>query len=107
MNIQSLKIKENKMKKFVSKRQSKKVDFAGDSLEITKLLVGDTKKIQEVVKSEEEGDGMEVIKTIIKLSVKEAEELSEDDWDNLALDDLTSLANDIMKFSGMDPSAGK
>jgi|SaaInl8_135m_RNA_FD_contig_123_11313_length_5553_multi_19_in_0_out_0_8 hypothetical protein len=99
-------ITENSMKKFVGMKQTKKVNFMGEKIEINKLTVGEVKQIQEVAKNLED-DGFAVIKSIISIATPDASDLEDDDWESLPMDELTKLSNEIMKFSGVDTSGGK
>jgi hypothetical protein len=94
------------MKRFVGKRVTKKVKFMDEEVVISKLFLSEVKKIQAAAKAAEADNeqGLEALKEIIRSAVSGAEDLSEDDFDNLPLDELTKLSNEIMKFSGIDTS---
>lgn len=92
------------MKGLVGKKISKNVKFMGDELKITKLTVAEVISIQELAKERkdtEDGGGLDLLKEVIKLSVDEAKDLSEDDFKSFPMDELRKLSDQIMEFSGM------
>jgi len=99
------------IKKLVGKRVTKTVSFMGDKVTISKLSVDEVMRVQETVKDIESGDdtrkGFEVMKVVIKSSVEGAHELSDQDFDTFPLDELSSLSNEIIKFSGMGPQGNE
>jgi hypothetical protein len=96
----------SQLKSLVNKRITKKVNFMGEKVEISKLTVSEVKSIQEDSKAlmedtDNEDAGFAFIKNIICKSVEGAEDLTDEDFDNLPMDELAKLSKDIMAFSGM------
>lgn len=94
------------MKNLVGKRITRSVNFMGEKLEISKLSVQQGLDIQELAKKmadapEDEGTGMEILMAVIKASVPGAAELSEEDFTQFPMDELSKLSKEIMQFSGM------
>lgn len=102
--------KENKMsfKDLIGKRMSKQVKFMGEDVKINKLTVAEVMAIQEVAK-EGSGDeeGIKVLKTVIGQAVEGASELTEEDFRNFPMDELSKLSKEILKFSGLGDEPGK
>ena len=96
------------MKHLVGKKIRKTVKFAGDELEISKLSVGQVLEIQEAAKDIEGDDekSMDVLKLVIRLSVKGAKDLTDEDFAQFPMDELSKLSNEVMKFSGMGAAEG-
>lgn len=104
--------KENTMagiKGLVGKKMTKPVKFMGQDVTISKLSVAEVLNIQEKAKviSENESEGFEILKTVIRAGVEGGADLSNEDFDDFPLDELSSLSNAIMKFSGIGENAGK
>jgi hypothetical protein len=93
------------MKKLVGKSITKSVDFMGDSVEIKKLSVAEVMEIQNTAKksakSETETAQMALLRKVIRIAVKDAEELTDADFDTFPLDELSKLSEAIMEFSGL------
>ena len=103
-------IKEKKMgiKGMVGKKMTMKTKFMGEDVTITKLTVAEVLEIQDKAKdSANEDSGMEVLKTVIRMSVEDGEELSDSDFNQFPMDELAKLSNAIMKFSGVIGESGK
>lgn len=97
-------------KELTTKRVTKKVKFMGGDVEISKLSVAQVKEIQELAKgiNPETGDGgLDMLVTVIKASVPEAAEMDSSEFESIAFDELSTLANAIMDYSGMKVEAGK
>jgi hypothetical protein len=113
MNVPKIKEKYNMategIRGLVGKKMYKDVKFMGDNLKINKLSVSEVLFIQEKAKniSENDSEGFEILKTVIRSAVEGATELSDDDFNNFPLDELSKLSNEIMKFSGIGEQAGK
>ena len=98
------------MLELVGQKMKQKASFVGTKVEITKLSITQVNEIQELVekqKGDDNANDMDLLIDIIKMSVAEASELSEEDFNSFPLDEVVKLSNEIMKFSGMDPKAGK
>lgn len=105
--------KGNKMsegiKALVGRKMSKDVKFMGENVKISKLSVAEVLEIQERAKNLDSNDqeGFNVLKTVIRASVEGGKELSDEDFDNFPLDELSKLSGEIMKFSGIGQDQGK
>lgn len=97
------------IKALVGKRMTKQVKFMGENITITKLTVDEVLDIQVKAKDIEgnEEKGFDVLKTVIRAGAEGADELSDDDFKTFPMDELSSLSNEIMKFSGLGSEAGK
>lgn len=93
----------------IGKRMSKNVKFMGEEVKIHKLSVAQIVTIQESAKAAEtdETKGFEILKTIIKSSVEGADAIGDSDFENFPMDELSSLSNAIMAFSGIDAGKSK
>jgi hypothetical protein len=104
MNVPSL-TKETKMgiKDLVGKKMTKVVKFMGEDLKISKLSVAEVMQIQESAKSVDNNDerGFDILKTVISSAAEGGKDLSNEDFDNFPMDELSKLSNEIMKFSGI------
>ena len=91
------------MKSLAGKKVSKTVKFMGEDVTINKLSVNDVTNIQNLVKANEAagGDGSSVLRCVIDAAVAEAAELSPEEFASFPLDELNTLSNDILKFSGV------
>ena len=103
--------KESKMsiKNLVGKKISKKVKFMGEEIEISKLSVAEVMEIQEKAKAlqENEAEGFNVLKAVIRAAVADAGDLSDEDFEKFPMEELSSLSDAIMKFSGLGKDSGK
>lgn len=103
--------KENKMsfKDLVGKRMHKQVKFMGEDIKIYKLTVAEVMAIQDVAKgsSNDDDEGIRVLKTVIGQAVDGAEELTEEDFRKFPMDELSKLSKEILKFSGLGDDSGK
>jgi hypothetical protein len=101
---------EMSFKSLVGQKVTKKVKFMSAEVTISKLTVNDVQDIQAKAKAAEndaEGSGLEVLKTILRSGVEGAEDLSEEDFLKMPMEELTKLSNEVMKFSGFDSEKGK
>jgi len=96
------------IKNLAGKRVQKEVSFMGTKLKISKLTVSELEAIQEAAKQIETDatKGYEVLKMVIKFSADGGSELTDDDFDGFAMDELSTLSGEIMKFSGVGASVG-
>lgn len=105
--------KVNKMsegiKGLVGRKMTKTTKFMGEDVKISKLSVSEVLDIQERAKSleKDESEGFSILKTVIRASVDGASDLSDEDFNNFPLDELSKLSNEIMKFSGIGQDQGK
>lgn len=106
MNIPSAKVNTmSGIKGLVGRKMTKTIKFMGEDVTISKLNVANVMEIQEKAKKLEENDneGFDLLKSIIRSAVDGAEDLSDDDFEGFPLDELSKLSNEIMKFSGINP----
>jgi len=103
--------KETKMgiKALVGKKMTKKLKFMGEDIEIAKLSVAEVMEIQEKAKGmkENEAEGFNVLKAVIRAAVADAADLSDTDFETFPMDELSKLSDEIMKFSGLGKDSGK
>ena len=106
MNIPGAKVNTmSGIKGLVGRKMTKTIKFMGEDVTISKLNVANVIEIQEKAKKLEENDneGFDLLKSIIRSAVDGAEDLSDDDFEGFPLDELSKLSNEIMKFSGINP----
>jgi len=89
------------LKDLAAKRITKEIKFMGESITISKLTVNEVMKIQEHVKNKPEGEGLETLRLIMNFAVKDAEELTDEEFSSFPMDELNKLSAEIMKFSGV------
>jgi hypothetical protein len=99
------------MKHLVGKTQKAvKVPFAGETVEVKKLTVAQVKEFQtqlESTKKEESADaGLNIQRTIIKMAVVGAEDLTNEELDSFPLDDIVKLAQKILELAGVRSAEG-
>jgi len=97
------------IKGLVGRKMTKTYKFMGEDVKISKLSVSEVMEIQERAKELENNDsaGLEVLKTVITASVEGAKDLSDEDFKNFPMDELSKLSAEIMKFSGIGAEQGK
>ena len=97
------------IKGLVGRKMTKSVKFMGEDVKIAKLSVAEVLTIQERAKTLEQNatEGFDVLKVVIRSSVEGASDLSDEDFNNFPLDELSKLSNEIMKFSGIGQESGK
>jgi hypothetical protein len=98
------------MKSLVGKRVSKKVKFMNEDIVINKLSVEEVLALQteSADLKEDNTDGLRVLRKIIRSSVEEANELTDEEFNKLPMAELATLSTEIMKYSGMgDDTKGK
>ena len=95
--------------KLIGKKMSKSVKFMGEDIKISKLSVAQIYEVQAAAKGAEtdEGKGFDILKTIIKSSAEGGETLTDDQFADFPMDELSRLSNDIMAFSGIDGGKSK
>jgi len=93
----------------IGKKMTKSVRFMDADVKISKLSVSEVLEIQEKAKAieQDEKEGFSVLKTVIRSSVEGAATLSDSDFNDFPLDELSKLSNEIMKFSGIGQDQGK
>jgi hypothetical protein len=102
----------NAIKALVGRRRTQDTKFLGESITISKLTVAEVKRIQEAAKpleegSEDENDGLNVLRTVVRAAVVGGEELSDEDFEGWPIEDLRELSREIMEFSGIAAKEGE
>ena len=98
------------MKHLVGKQIKKKVEFMDDEVEIRKLSVSEVLEVQKLIeknqklKNPEEGS-IKLLSSVIKLAVPEAEELTPEDFQSFPIQELNSLSEEILSYSGLGGGA--
>ena len=105
------KMSEEKKNRFLGAKVTKKVKFMGQDLDITKLSISQVMQIQEQVKtledSKSEEDNLRLLATVVKFGASDLVDLSQEEINSFAMDELTNLSTEIMKFSGLGNVATK
>ncbi len=106
--------KDNKMatsgiQSLVGRKMTKTYKFLGEDVKIAKLSVSQVMEIQEAASHTTESDnqGLDLLRSVIRMSVEGATELSDEDFAGFPMDELSKLSTEIMKFSGIGAEAGK
>jgi len=91
------------MKSLVGKPMTKKVKFMGEEIEIKKLSVGEVLEIQQLSKSvaDDEKASLELLQFVISAAVKDAGELTTEDYSSFPIDELSKLSSAVLEFSGL------
>ena len=97
------------MKSLIGKKMTKTVKFMGTDIKICKLSVAEVLEIQAKAKNIEtnEQEGFNVLKVVVRAGAEGGQDLSDEDFDNFPLDELSKLSNEIMSFSGIGSEKGK
>ena len=111
MQTVSIAGKPSKMKALTGLTITKTVKFMGEDLLIRKLMVAEVLEIQNKARdsenNNEDTEGLGVLRKIIRAGCSDAAELTDEDFLQFPLDELTILSNEIMAFSGVGPNTGK
>ena len=101
------------IKQLVGKKLTQEVKFMGEKVTIKKLTLAEVQEMQDLAKkaagsenTEDDGASFNVLRLIVRASVEGASDLTDDDFGQFPIDELSRLSNDIMKFSGIG-EAGK
>jgi hypothetical protein len=97
------------IKNLIGRKMSREVKFMGENVTISKLSVSEVMEIQEKARKleQEESAGLDVLMTVIRSSVEGADELTDQDFESMPMDELAKLSGEIMKFSGIQGEAPK
>jgi len=81
----------------------------GDDVTIRKLMVFEVLDLQSKAKEIDKGDdeGLAMLRTIIRLGCMDCADVTDEDFLKFPLDELSSLSNEIMSFSGVGSTSGK
>lgn len=94
----------------VGKKVAKKVKFMDSDIVITKLTGAQVTQIQEMAAENKKAEGvetndtdanMEILLTVVRMSAEGAADLTAEEFQEFPLDDISKLANEIMKYSGL------
>lgn len=89
------------MKHLVGKEITKKVPFMGEEVEVRNLTVGQARDIEAMTKEvnakpEEERDHLALLRSVVRIAVVGAEELTDEELDSFPITELTNLSQSIM-----------
>lgn len=95
--------------KFIGKKMTRNAKFMGEDVKISKLSVAQILDIQQAAKGADgnEEKGFEILKVIIRAAADGGAEISDADFANFPMDELSKLSNEIMAFSGIDGGKSK
>ena len=99
-------------KDLVGTKMSKPAKFMGAEVKISKLSVAEVMAVQEAAKdaskdASDETKGLGILRQIIRASVEGAQDLTDEEFNNFPMDELSKLSNEIMRFSGIAGEEGK
>ncbi|MDB4378620.1 hypothetical protein N9Z41_02500 [bacterium] len=98
------------MKHLVGKKVVEKVAFMGDEVEVKKLTVSEILHIQELIRrtqdKKDKYDDMSLIKDVIRMSVTAAEGITDEEFNDFPIGELSALSSKIMEISGLGGLAG-
>jgi hypothetical protein len=99
------------IKALVGKKMTKNTKFMGADVAITKLSVAQVVSIQalaqNIAEDKDDESGLNLLKFVIREAVEGGSDLTDDDFKEFPMDELSKLSQEIMKFSGMGSEAGK
>ena len=91
--------------RFVGSKVTKKVKFLNAEIDIQKLSVSQVVKVQELAKILEDApteDGnLQLLFLVLRQGAEELADISDEDMGSIAMDELTKLSAEIMKYSGL------
>ena len=93
------------MKHLVGKKQTKKVQFMDDEVEIKKLSISEVMEIQKLMSKKGKSDEMAILRELLKVAVVGAEEMTEEDFNSFPPGDLSTLSEEIMAYCGLGDKA--
>jgi hypothetical protein len=99
------------MKHLVGKTITQKVPFMGDEVEVKKLTVGEILELQKVINASQKGKQdeekqMKLLRDILRLAVIGADEISDEEFSNFPLGELSELSQQVVSVSGMGTTEG-
>jgi len=106
-------IKPSGMKSLVGRKMTKKYEFMGEKVTISKLSVAEVMDIQEKARTlseetaEQDDSGIALLMMVIQSAVEGADELTKEDFESFPMDELSKLSQEIMVYSGIDQARGK
>jgi len=97
------------MKHLVGKSITEKVPFMGEEVEVRKMTVGQVMSLQKLVekanKSKGEDAQLNLLCDVCRLAVVGADELTNEDFREFPLGELTKLSESVMALSGIGGGA--
>jgi len=98
------------MKHLVGKKIIEKVSFMNDEVEVKKLTVSEVLYIQELIKKSQnkksDYDDIALIKDVVRLSVIGAEEITNEEFNEFPVGELTELSGNILRIAGLGETVG-
>jgi hypothetical protein len=98
------------MKHLVGKVITKKVPFMEDEVEIRKLSVNEVFQVQKLVtkssKSKSEDAQLGLLRDVIRMSVVDAADLTDEDYNTFPIAELSLLTEAVLEFSGIGQDQG-
>ena len=98
------------MKHLVGKVITKKVPFMEDEVEIRKLSVNEVFQVQKLVtkssKSKSEDAQLGLLRDVIRMSVVDAADLTDEDYNTFPIAELSLLTEAVIEFSGIGQDQG-
>lgn len=98
------------MKHLVGKKIVEKVSFMGDEVEVKKLTVSEVLHIQELIKKAQnkkvEYDDMSLIKDVVRMAVTGATEITDEEFNEFPIGELTVLSSSILRIAGLGENLG-
>jgi hypothetical protein len=90
----------------IGKRITKKTKFMGETIEISKLKVIEVQELQEKAKALTKGEStedadFEIVKHVIRAAAEGAADMTDEEFEGFPLEELASLSNEIIKYSGI------
>ena len=103
------KMAETGFRALIGKRLDKQYKFMGVDVKMSKLSVEQVMEIQELAASAEKENksGFELVKKVIRMSVEGTADVTDEEFNQFPMDELSKLSSEIMKFSGLGAEAGK
>ena len=98
------------MKQLLGKVKTVKVPFMDETVEVTRLTVAQVKEFQKelnAVKLDDADDegGLKIQRTIVRMGVVGAADLTDEELDSFPLVELTKLVQEILKLAGVSGAA--
>lgn len=98
------------MKQLLGKVKTVKVPFMEETVEVTRLTVAQVKEFQKELNASKDGEvdeeaGLKIQRTIIRMAVVGAKDLSDDELDSFPLVELTKLSQKVLELAGVTGSS--
>jgi hypothetical protein len=93
------------MKHLVGKEITEEFEFMGDKVTVRKLTVKEVLSVQKEIntlsKAKDESSQLKIVREILRRTVQGADKMSDEEFDNFPLGELTDLVEKAVGFSGM------